>query len=65
MLQAIVGIEVEMERSAGKAKLSPAQPSQNQPRSNQQSLVNALRGRDDRASQEMAKAIQERGGAQA
>jgi predicted FMN-binding regulatory protein PaiB len=60
MLQAIVGIEVEMERSAGKAK-----PSQNQPRSNQQSLVNALRGRDDRASQEMAKAIQERGGAQA
>ncbi|MBH2010712.1 MAG: FMN-binding negative transcriptional regulator [Xanthomonadaceae bacterium] len=60
LLQAIVGIEVEIERIAGKAKLS-----QNQPASNQQSLVNALQGRDDRASQEMAQAIQDRGGAQA
>ncbi|CAM3537323.1 FMN-binding negative transcriptional regulator [Polaromonas hydrogenivorans] len=60
MLQAIVGIEVEIERIAGKAKLS-----QNQPGSNRQSLVNALQGRDDRASQEMAKAIEDRGGAQA
>lgn len=58
LLQAIVGIEVEIERIAGKAKLS-----QNQPVSNQKSLIHALQGCDDRASQEMAKAIQDRGGA--
>ena len=58
LLQAIVGIEVEIECIAGKAKLS-----QNQPVPNQQSLIQALQGRDDRAAQEMAQAIKDRGGA--
>lgn len=57
LLQAIVGIEVEIERMVGKSKLS-----QNQPASNQKSLINALRGRDDQASREMAQAIEDRGG---
>lgn len=58
MLQAIVGIEVDIERMVGKAKLS-----QNQPASNQQSLIQALQGRDDGAAQAMAQAIAHRSGA--
>lgn len=55
LLQAIVGIEIEIEHMVGKAKLS-----QNQPAPNQRSLVQALQDHDDRASQAMAQAIEER-----
>jgi len=60
MLQAIVGIEIDIERMVGKAKLS-----QNQPVSNQQSLIQALQGQGDPAAQAMAQAIAHRGGATA
>lgn len=58
LLQAIVGIEIEIKRMVGKAKLS-----QNQPATNQQSLIEALQGRDDRAALVIAHAIAHCGGA--
>ena len=52
LLQAIVGIEIRIDRMIGKAKLS-----QNQPVANQQSVVEALHTRNDPASTAMAEAI--------
>ena len=52
LLQAIVGIEIRIDRMIGKAKLS-----QNQPAANQQSVVEALRNRSDPAAAAMADAI--------
>ncbi len=55
MLQVVVGIEIEIVRLVGKAKLS-----QNQPPANQRSLLAALRALGDAASAEMAQAIEGR-----
>jgi transcriptional regulator len=55
ILQAVVGIEIEILGLTGKAKLS-----QNQPAVNQQSLIQALQARGDAASSSMAQAIQAR-----
>jgi transcriptional regulator len=52
LLQAIVGIEIRIDRMIGKAKLS-----QNQPPANQASVVDALRERKDPAATKMADAI--------
>jgi transcriptional regulator len=54
MLTAIVGIEIEIARMVGKAKLS-----QNQPQANRESLVAALRAAGDSASVEMADAVED------
>jgi transcriptional regulator len=51
-LQAIVGLEIELHNLAGKLKAS-----QNQPRANQQSVVEALHQRGDAAALAMARAI--------
>jgi transcriptional regulator len=55
MMQAVVGIEIEILQITGKAKLS-----QNQPPVNQQSLVQALQAKGDAASLAMANAVRER-----
>jgi len=52
MLGAVVGLEIAIERIVGKAKLS-----QNQSPSNRRSLIAALRGSKEPASQAMADAI--------
>ncbi len=55
MLEAVVGIEVEIASIVGKAKLS-----QNQPAANRRSLVDALRSTRDPPSMAMADAIEDR-----
>lgn len=55
MLEAVVGIEVEIASIAGKAKLS-----QNQPPANRRSLVDALRSTSDAFAEAMADAIEDR-----
>jgi transcriptional regulator len=53
MLQAVVGIEIEIVTLTGKAKLS-----QNQPESNQESLIAALRSKGSEALEQMANKIE-------
>jgi transcriptional regulator len=55
LLQAIVGIRIEISAMVGKFKLS-----QNQPATNQQSLVRALQAAGDSASLDMANAVRDR-----
>jgi transcriptional regulator len=55
MMQAVVGIEIEVLEIVGKAKLS-----QNQPEVNQRSLVQSLQAQGDAASLAMAQAVQTR-----
>lgn len=55
MLGAVVGIEIDVQRIVGKAKLS-----QNQPAENRRSLVAALRAAGDPSSKAMADAIESR-----
>ncbi|HEY0879381.1 MAG TPA: FMN-binding negative transcriptional regulator [Zeimonas sp.] len=55
MLGAVVGIEIDVQRIVGKAKLS-----QNQPAENRRSLVAALRAAGDPSSTAMADAIESR-----
>ncbi len=57
MLQAVVGVEVEIVRIEGKAKLS-----QNQPPENRRSLIDALRAIGDAGADAMADAVQARSG---
>ena len=53
MLQAVVGIEIEIVTLTGKAKVS-----QNQPKANQESVISALRQIESLASVEMADKIE-------
>lgn len=53
MLQAVVGIEIEIVTMIGKSKVS-----QNQPEVNQQSLITALLNKGSEVSEEMAKSIE-------
>jgi transcriptional regulator len=55
MVRAVVGIRIEILGLVGKAKLS-----QNQPESNQHSLIESLRAKDDSSASQMAEEIANR-----